>query len=314
MSNQSLFTHHLETIAHLGLNPRDPSDEVMEALDELEQECGRPIPAAVRQWYALEDGLENRNLYFGAHLIPLIELGVPYLTYSPEGEERRLDLVAQGRLLVMGGEDANCLFAVDLDGTNDPPVLVTGLDIAPSTPEIPWYPHAGAFSAFILSHCWVNAWIDRTGCHMLSLYQLPGDQPLSTDDLVALRNRFAEGPRTTNDPCGVMTSRFNGRGVAFQVTDVPDGCVGRAGDDRHRPCPPDAFDRAGGAVRYRSYRIKAESDDALVQLARDLREWGLVVRLTAYTALDQPELDSILRPICRGSILDLVAPDERIGG
>jgi hypothetical protein len=296
MSQAPRYSYHRETIAHMGLDTPGPAEAVLGLLDERERACGVPLPAAVREWYALEAGLVERGLYFRGALLPQERLGDPYPGWSPDGEDHPLDLVGEGRLPVMVGEYGDCLWVVDLDGSEDPPVSVTDEYVEVSVPEIPWSPHAGSFSAFILGMCWVNAWLYRSGFHGLFLYQLPGDQPLSTADLSSLRARFAEGPRTVNNLRGFMTTRFTGRGVAFEIDDLPEDCA--ADDEPHRACDLGAFARAGGAVRSRRWSIKAESDEALLRLARDLRGWGLLDRLSRYTAYNKPELEAILRPIC----------------
>ena len=297
MSQVLRYSYHRETIAHMGLDATGPAEAALTLLDERERACGVPFPAAVREWYALEAGLSERGLYFGGALLPLERLGDPYPSWSPDGEDQKLDLVSEGRLPVMVGDYGDCLWAVDLDGSEDPPVSVTDEYVEVSVPEIPWSPHAGSFSAFILGMCWINAWIHRSGFHGLFLYQLLGVQPLSTADLSPLRARFAEGPRTMNSPHGFMTTRFTGRGVAFGVDDLPEDCAAD-GDESHRACDLGAFAWAGGTIRSRRWCIKAESDEALLRLASDLRAWGLLDRLSMYTAYNKPELEAILRPIC----------------
>jgi hypothetical protein len=297
MSQVPHHTYHRETIDHMGLDAPRPSEVALARLDERERTCGVPFPAAVREWYALEAGLVERELHFRGSLLPLECLGDPYPGWSPDGRECPLDLVGEGRLPVMVGDYGERLWAVDLDGSGNPPVSVMDNDSVTSVSEIPWSPHAGSFSAFILGTYWANAWIYRTGFHGLFMYQLRGDQPLSTADLAPLRTRFDEGPRTVNNPSGFMTARFTGRGVAFEIDDLPEDCAAD-GDEPHRACDLGAFERAGGPVRLRRWSIKGASDEALVRLARDLREWGLLDRLSMYTAYSKPELEAILEPIC----------------
>lgn len=296
MSQASRYFYHGETIAHTGLVTPGPAEAALALLDERERVCGAPLPAAVREWYALEAGLAERGLYHRGALIPLERLGDPYPCWSPDGESHPLDVAGEGRLPIMVGEYGDCLWAVDLDGSEDPPVSVTDDDVDVSFAGVPWFPHAASFSSFILGMCWVNAWIYRSGFHGLFLHQLPGEQPLSADDLSPLRTRFAEGPKTVNNPRGFMTARFTGQGVAFEIDDLPEECAAD-GDELHRACDLGAFARAGRAVRSRGWSIKAESDEALLRLARDLREWGLLDRLSMYTAYNKPELEAILRPI-----------------
>lgn len=296
MSRTTHPLYHSETMAHMGLAASRPSENVPDLLGERERASGVPFPAAVREWYALQAGLEKPELYFAGELVPLEDLGDPYLYWSNDWPRHPLGLAGEGRLPVMVEDQGCCLWAVDLDGSEDPPVSAAHYGSPGPVSEVPWAPHAGSFSAFILAACWVNAWIYRTGFHMLLMQQRREDQPLSTADLASLRDRFAEGPRTLNRPRGSMTTRLTGRGVAFEVNDLPEDSA-TDGDAFPRACDFDIFERAGGPVRFRRWYIKSESHEALVRLAEDLRGWGLLKRLSWFSSSHDLELGRILGPI-----------------
>ena len=63
MSQASHRRYHRETVAHMGLAASRPSEHAPALLDERERACGVPFPAAVRERYALQAGLENPELY-----------------------------------------------------------------------------------------------------------------------------------------------------------------------------------------------------------------------------------------------------------
>lgn len=293
MSQASPHPYHRETIAHLGLDVPGPADEVLARLDGRERACGVPFPAAVREWYALPVGLAEPDLYFDGELIPLEELGDPFPHWLPDWPRHPLGLAGTGRLPVMVEDHGDCLWAVDLDGSDDPPVSVAQYGSIEPGCEVLWAPHAESFSSFILGMCWVNAWIHRAGSHMLLMHQRPDGRPLSTGDVAPLRTRLAEGPRTVNRPRGFMATRFTGPGVAIEIRDLPQECAAR-GDEDHRVCHPEAFARAGGPVRRRDWLIKAASDEALVRLAGDLRGWGLLDRRTSYISCFPTGLDATI--------------------
>src|SRR3954466_2548100 len=116
MSLASHHPHHRVTIAHMGLAASRPSEHASALLDERERSCGVPFPAAVREWYALQAGLEKPELYFAGELVPLEDLGDPYLYWSNDWPRHPLGLAGEGRLPVMLEEQGVCLWAVDLDG------------------------------------------------------------------------------------------------------------------------------------------------------------------------------------------------------
>ena len=63
MSRASHRRHHRETVAHRGLAASRPSEHAQALLDGRERACGVPSPAAVRERYAQQAGLENPELY-----------------------------------------------------------------------------------------------------------------------------------------------------------------------------------------------------------------------------------------------------------
>src|SRR3954467_6278165 len=153
MSHAPHQSYHRETVAHLGLDAPGPSEEVLPLLDERERASGVSFPAAVREWYALQAGLVKPELYFEGELVPLEDLGDPYPYWSPDWPSHPLGLAGEGRLPVMVEENGGCLWAVDLDGAGDPPVSVAQYGSMKPVSEVPWSPHAGSFSSFILAMC-----------------------------------------------------------------------------------------------------------------------------------------------------------------
>src|SRR5262249_37080481 len=124
LSPSPIYSYHRETIAHLGLDGPRPSEAALALLDERERTCGVSFPAAVREWFALEAGLVERGLYSKGYLLPLEGLGDPCVSWTADMEAHPLDLVVEGRLPVLIGEYGEDLWAVDLNGSDDPSVSV----------------------------------------------------------------------------------------------------------------------------------------------------------------------------------------------
>jgi hypothetical protein len=125
--------------------------------------------------------------------VAIAELGVP----APHWREREpIDFLRERLLWIMTENQGVCLWAVRLDGTNDPPVVVD----VDSTPRIAWRPFASSFSEFI--YCQI---CDHPKNKLQCGAQEVG---LGEVDLVRLQREFEPGPTTFGWP-GDTNSRFS---------------------------------------------------------------------------------------------------------
>lgn len=102
------------------------------------------LPGAVREWYTIDGASELLRRGLDAQGIAIEELGAPCTGFS----EEPLDLVPEGRLLLLVENQGVCSWALRLDGSDDPPVDIE----YDSMPEPEWQPFAPSFSAFV-EHC-----------------------------------------------------------------------------------------------------------------------------------------------------------------
>jgi hypothetical protein len=105
-----------------------------------------------------------------------------------------VDFVAQGYLPLMFENQGCCLWALRLDGSDDPPVVQAGNwhQVAPK-----WEAVADRFSTFTHARVWSQGRAFQASLWWLSL---GGDFGLPAR--AYLRARYREGPTTTDWPCG----------------------------------------------------------------------------------------------------------------
>jgi hypothetical protein len=108
---------------------------------------------------------------------------------------------------------AVCVWALRLDGGDDPPVVVA------CDPDLEWRPCAESFSAFVGCEVWDHSEIwDETGARILLQAQAT---PLREADLLFLRARFTEAATTRGWP-GNNQYRFERDDVRVLVWDGED--------------------------------------------------------------------------------------------
>ena len=157
-------------------------------------------------------------------MVPVRGLGRPfsdwYLKRPARAKPDRLDdFVRAGLLVVMHENQGVCTWAVKLDGTDDPPVVVEvdSIDSAASPSEARWEPCADSFSTFMYCRAW-----DHGHCLAgISVTASANDRPLAPGDLSLLQSHFSEGPRTHGHP-GVTNYRFFTRNSAILIWDGED--------------------------------------------------------------------------------------------
>jgi hypothetical protein len=225
---------HRAVLARLGVQPV-VDDAAMRALNERAAVLGITFPASFVEWYGMRDGIELLRRNSNADdPVTIAHLGEP----SKWRWDEKRDLIREGLLLFMFENQAVCVWALRLDGDEDPPVLVA------RDPDLEWRPCAERFSTFMACQAWDHAEIwDEAGERILLQAQ---DEPLSDDDLAFLRSRFDEAPTTHGWP-GDNQYRFE------------------RGD--HRVLVWDGEEQA-------DWWITATSEDDLAELATELWECG----------------------------------------
>ncbi|WP_354637329.1 hypothetical protein [Kitasatospora camelliae] len=211
------------------------SAEARAALDRFEAVHGRAAPAAVREWFSLAQGAPvlrefgNDDAVFDAD-----RLGREELYYWPEDdeewpdgveeqEERTIDPVGSlGLLPFMVENQGVWVLAVRLDGSEDPPVVISFDDV---TPSATWHPHADRFSDLVHARIW-DAPVHRDGVTLLL------DEAVEPSALLeTLRRDFTPGPATVDgtlryhrdgDRQRVLLGQWRGRwyGTAWAADDT----------------------------------------------------------------------------------------------
>jgi len=191
-----------------GLLPARPAFDPnrAEVLRRREQRLGISIPTSVREWYSLEDSVNLWGRYTNDDCpVPINELGEPVDWVDPPR-----DLVREGLLLICRENQGVASWAVRLDGTDDPPVVVE----VDSWPDPNWIPCADRFSTFLFCQFW-----DYCGgpCDLRSNLLIANVyEDLTADTLGALRRDFEELPSTFGWPAGTNL-RFQGHGGSILI-------------------------------------------------------------------------------------------------
>ena len=169
------------------------SDTNARILAERERISGRSFPAAVREWYSFDRSVELLQAYSNCDWpVPLDRLGAPAENWYGAGPRDFL----QGNLLWFMTENQGvCNWAVKLDGSDDPPVMVE----VDSAPNDRWRQLTASFSEFIFCQIWDHP-------PFLQCCAQEGD--LAPQDLQLLNRQFASGPITRVWP-GSFNRRFS---------------------------------------------------------------------------------------------------------
>ena len=146
------------------------SDPAISRLKHLEKLIGTHLPPALREWYGLDGGIDLLERYSN-HDYPLS------LTSLAEDRDKHL---RQSHLIFMIETQGVCHWAVRLDESDDPPVVVQWRDDDPTE----WQTVTARFSDFIYFWIWDHA---RTYYHIQAI-----GKPLSETDLQVLRDHYHE--------------------------------------------------------------------------------------------------------------------------
>jgi hypothetical protein len=181
-----MSSFHHGTFELLGTQPQT-STAALGELESTERRLGMRLPPAVREWYSYDDALSilaaNSN---DDPPIPMHELA--------------LAESMAGRLIPIRRENQGvCTWAVLLDGSDDPPVLVEV-----DSDGTVWQPCAKKFSTYVYTCVWDYHVVLRQP----ALAQAQNG-PLTPQALQALQGLFDERPRTFGWP-GSAQYRFYG--------------------------------------------------------------------------------------------------------
>ena len=153
---------------------------------QYEHLYGAKFPPAVREWYSLRDAREILEKYSNydapLSLNDLLESAKQPKTF------RYWDFSGQTMLPFIVETQASCLWAIHLDGSDDPPVRVAGVS------DGVWELAADKLSFFILNWVW-NHFYWQEECVLYA-----EDQSLSLQDLAFLRQVFTELPTSNPAP------------------------------------------------------------------------------------------------------------------
>lgn len=159
----------------------------LDAVDALESRLGRPLPASVREWYSHTDAAGTLERYSNQNpTVPLSESGLP--THQ---ERDGRDLGAEGLLVFRYENQGVCTWAVRLDESDDPPVVVS-YDCALQT----WHQSADTFTDYVYTCVW-DCTLVLTDDELVIQAQ---NDPVSETTLQSLRRLFAAGVTTHGWP------------------------------------------------------------------------------------------------------------------
>lgn len=190
MDDQRPLVYHQATLDLLHERPL-VSEDAVDMLEQFSPLYNLELPASVREWYTLPQAVTWLSTYSNQdYPVPLELLG----DIDGFGEDA-VDLAQQGVIPIMVENQNVCVWALRLNDTDDPPVVVSFG--APTG----WQPYAESFSTFVYVRIW-----DYQG--LFSASTLWGDAPFSPGELSFLQAHFMEEPQTLTHPTS-LTRRFS---------------------------------------------------------------------------------------------------------
>ena len=209
MERDSILTYHQATFDLIGEKPVT-SSKAIEAIARFEHIKGLSLLASVKEWYTLASAQNILSRYPPAGAIRGAEqLGGPE-SYWFNGVFHEIDLLKQGLLLIMAEIQNICFWAIQLNGEDDPPVVVS----KELKPFATWHLCAETFSVFVYTCVWDSLVINPED-------QMFGwKESLLPTELDFLHERFEEGPRTYTFPGAVNYRLFSGnQRILIQVSE-----------------------------------------------------------------------------------------------
>jgi hypothetical protein len=172
---------HSKTFELLGREPEHSNDSA-KLLDQVEKRIGNSLPPSVREWYEIEGACQILKQYSNCDRpLEIAELGEPCGDTSDGGPH---DLLTRNLLLFKWENQGVCAWAINLDGSDDPPVVV---DV--DTQFRKWQHCADSFSQYVHTCVWDYALVMQSAPSDSLLVQAQ-NQPLSEHALDFLRANF----------------------------------------------------------------------------------------------------------------------------
>jgi hypothetical protein len=173
------------------------SDSAVADLDAVEARIGGKLPASIREWYSLDGACRLLQEYSNDDQpLDVREFGLPREDTNGGGPH---DLLARGLVPFRYENQAVCVWAFAMDGTDDPPVYVD-VDSQFKT----WTRCTPTFSGHLYAWMWDFAKVLRKN----DLLVQAQNSPLSDRALAFLKGNFDVGPVTHGWP-GRTQHRFS---------------------------------------------------------------------------------------------------------
>jgi hypothetical protein len=186
---------HAATLKLLGVAPVILHSAVAD-LDGVEERIGRKPPASVREWYSFDGACKLLLQYSnGDSPLDVREFGLPRKDTHGGGPH---DLLARDLVVFRYENQAACVWAFGLDGSDDPPVYVD-LDSQFKT----WTECAPTFSEHLYTCIWDYALVFTR-----DLIVQAQNHPVSATAISFLKDNFDVGPETYGWP-GHTQYRFS---------------------------------------------------------------------------------------------------------
>src|SRR5262245_36142444 len=194
----------------VGLPPKAQrfSESAHELLQQREEQLGVRFPASVREWYCLDGAVGLLERYSNDDwLVDVERLGEPFDNWHGRGPR---DFLSENLLLFMHENQGVCNWAIKLDGTPDPPVVVE-VDTAAAGK---WLPCADHFSTFVWCQIWDHS--------QLAVGEQAQEAELSKHDLALLKASFPQLATTFGWP-GNVNYRFATEAASILIWDGEGG-------------------------------------------------------------------------------------------
>lgn len=187
---QHAVFYHQAALDLMGEAPRISPQAIM-LLDQWEHTHAKALPASVYEWYTFEQAILWLERYSnGGHPIALAHLGGKQ-RYQSGGGEQEIDFLARNLLPVLMENQGTCMWAVQLDGSEDPPVVIA-FDYR--QPASTWDIYVDGFSHFVYTCIW-DAQIIQLDSAIFGT-----KKDLLPEELMFLQEHFQQGPSTYHFP------------------------------------------------------------------------------------------------------------------
>lgn len=163
-------------------------------LEKRQKKCNCELSESVIEWYSLVDAEYTLTEYSNTNR----GIGLDYLGISDKSSRNVCDYAVTKKLLIAIECQAQCVWAVDLNGSDDPPVVVKEYG------KSEWKPYADKFSTYVYTQVWDWRW--------LKVDWALGEDCVGFDAEVLqfLQENFTEGSRTFSFPGSVIYRFYDG--------------------------------------------------------------------------------------------------------